>query len=122
MPTFDHVNIVTTPETLEAEAEFLVEVLGLTVVDPGDFMRSRGARWFALEGGAQVHLQADPAHQPELAFHAAVDFGDDIGRVEQILAERGIAVRVPGSLPEQRVFCHDPAGNEWELRGNRAAR
>ena len=118
MPRFHHVNLGVPPDAKAAEATFLIEVLGYRQVDPGERLTAMGANWFEGEDGAQVHLSADPDHHPSARAHVAVELGDDLPTIEQRLSEGGYDVRRVGGDADLRVvFCRDPAGNQWELRG-----
>ncbi len=101
---------------IPAEAAFLVDFLGyrripLTPADPPS------ANWFESADGKQVHLSADPDHQPAARAHVAVDLGDELVLVVGKFDEAGYAYRPSRDASNPTVFCRDPAGNLWELRG-----
>lgn len=110
MPSFNHVNLMVSPDDVEAQEAFLVDVLGYRRVEVEASLKARGARWFEAEDGSQVHLSQTP--------HVAVDYGAQLADVEDRLEKAGFEV-TKGGLPglTQTVFCVDPAGNRWELRG-----
>jgi catechol 2,3-dioxygenase-like lactoylglutathione lyase family enzyme len=113
---FHHVNLGVPEGGAEAEAEFLVGVLGyrripLTPDDPPI------AKWFESADGKQVHLSEDPDHRPAARAHVAVDFGDELALVLRKFDDAGYAYQQFPNNPI--VFCSDPAGNRWELRGTR---
>ena len=112
---------------LDAEAGFLVDVLGYRHAPVPDQLRDR-AHWFDAGDGSQVHLSVDPDHRPAARAHVAVEYGAELAGVEQRLTERGVSfdsMDTPQgvrdvSAPVRVLFCQDPAGNRWELRGARA--
>jgi len=120
MPRFHHVNLGVPPDASTAEATFLLEVLGYRRVDPGERLAAMGANWFEGEDGAQVHLSADPDHRPSARAHVAVVLGDELPTIEQRLSDGGYETRIGGDADLRVVFCRDPAGNQWELRGHQA--
>jgi catechol 2,3-dioxygenase-like lactoylglutathione lyase family enzyme len=111
---FHHVNLAVPPDLIEAEIEFLVEVIGMRPVDPGPELADV-AIWFELDGGAQVHLSRDPAFVPSEKAHVAVEVDEAVDAVEARLVGRGIEVGRARVLPTV-VLCTDPSGNRWELR------
>jgi catechol 2,3-dioxygenase-like lactoylglutathione lyase family enzyme len=119
MPHFHHVNLGVPVDGLDAESEWLVDVLGYQRVDPGAELAAMGACWLEIEDGTQVHLSRDPDHQPAARAHTAVQF-DDLGPVERELTARGHEFSVTDRGALKVLFCQDPAGNRWELRQNLA--
>lgn len=118
MATFHHVNLGVPVDGLQSEATFLQDVLGYRHVEVGEELKGLGANWFEAEDGSQVHLSADPDHRPAARAHVAVAFGAELDDVERRLQAKSIAydsAQRPG-FPRV-VFCQDPAGNRWELRG-----
>ncbi|MBO0729794.1 MAG: hypothetical protein J2P57_11080 [Acidimicrobiaceae bacterium] len=124
MPSFHHVNLGVPVDGIEAEAGFLVDILGYREAPVPEQLRDR-AHWFDAGDGSQVHLSVDPDHRPAARAHVAVEYGAELAGVEQRLTERGVSFDSfdsPQGAPEvsdpRRVlFCQDPAGNRWELRG-----
>jgi catechol 2,3-dioxygenase-like lactoylglutathione lyase family enzyme len=113
---FHHVNLGVPEGGIAAEAAFLVDFLGyrripLTPADPPS------ANWFESADGKQVHLSADPDHQPAARAHVAVDLGDELTLVVGKFDDAGYAYQPSRSASNPTVFCRDPAGNLWELRG-----
>jgi catechol 2,3-dioxygenase-like lactoylglutathione lyase family enzyme len=116
MLRFHHVNLGVPVGGADAEAAFLVEVLGYRKLplDPGV---GPMARWFESEDGKQVHLSEDPDHQPAARAHVAVELGEDLAALEHRLDEMGYDYTAADGADRRTVFCKDPAGNRWELRG-----
>lgn len=115
-----HVNLGVPVGEAETEEAFLVDVLGYArMATPPELAAAfaRQARWFEGEDGTQIHLSEDPDHRPAARAHVAVEVGDElpsfVARLEQADIEHtafdGVGLHV--------VFCQDPAGNRWELRG-----
>jgi catechol 2,3-dioxygenase-like lactoylglutathione lyase family enzyme len=94
-----HVNLGVSTGKVEAEAEWLTEVLGCTEIEGPP-----NAHWFVFDDGAQIHLSEDEFHRPAGRMHVAVQF-EDVAKIRT--AERN-GLRY--------VFCADPSGNKWELR------
>ena len=119
MVRFHHVNLGVPPEGAAAQAAFLTDVLGYRTVDAGESLTAIGAMWFEGDDGAQVHLSVDPEHRPAARAHVAIELGDDLAAVEQRLRTGGHDARVLAGRNGMRVvFCRDPSGNRWELRGD----
>ena len=115
-------NLAVTPGGIEAEAGFLVEILGYRPIDPGDELRRRGAHWFEADDGSQVHLSEDAEHRPAARAHVAVDYRSELSDVRSRLAAASWKfAEFDGAAPNQTILCKDPAGNRWELRGVSAA-
>jgi catechol 2,3-dioxygenase-like lactoylglutathione lyase family enzyme len=118
VPRFHHVNLGVASGGVSAEAGFLVEVLGYRPVEVDDRMRALGVHWFEADDGSQVHLSEDPDHRPAARAHVAIEFGPELAEVERRLEQAAVSYRPldqPGG--PHVVFCRDPAGNRWELRG-----
>ena len=118
----NHVNLGMPVGGAEAEEAFLLEVLGYRRVGTPPEVTAlaarlgRQARWFEGEDGKQIHLSEDPDHRPAALAHVAIDVGEDLPALETKLQQAG--VEHTASEREVRVvFCQDPAGNRWELRG-----
>jgi catechol 2,3-dioxygenase-like lactoylglutathione lyase family enzyme len=111
-----HVNLSIPVDGAEAESAFLVDYLNyrrleLTPETPP------AARWFESEDGAQIHLTPDRDHHPSAKAHVAVDLGDDLTALRSKFDEAGYEY-IDYTGPNGRIlFCQDPAGNRWELRG-----
>ena len=95
---------------------FLLDVLGYRRVAPPPELVGR-ARWFEGEDGKQIHLSEDPDHRPAARAHVAVEVGDDLGALQVRLEQAGVEHAALGGDDLRVVFCQDPAGNRWELRG-----
>lgn len=136
MLRLNHVNLGVSVGGRDVEEAFLVEVLGYQrvtytpevrarLLGLGDLLPSEvrqrieaGEVWFfESEDGSQIHLTEDPDHRPAAQAHVAVDMGADLTQVQEKLAERGIENFALDSEGDRVVFCRDPAGNRWELRG-----
>jgi catechol 2,3-dioxygenase-like lactoylglutathione lyase family enzyme len=114
---FDHVQIAA-PWGCEAEARhFFGDLLGLEEIEKPEPLSSRGGVWFALGGGAQLHVGVEepfaPARKAHPAFRAAAAELDDIA---QRLEAAGDEVAWDDSLPgARRFYTADPWGNRLEL-------
>jgi hypothetical protein len=116
MPRHHHVNLGVPTGGIGAEAGFLVDILGYRKIDPPEELRAR-ANWFEAEDDSQVHLSEDPEHRPAGRAHTAVDYGPDLANVRDRLAHAGLEFATFDGIGPQVIFCTDPAGNRWELRG-----
>ena len=123
MVTFHHVNLGVPVDGLEAEAGFLMDVLGYRRVPIDSELQKMGANWYEADDGSQVHLSADPDHRPAARAHVAVAFGSHLADVERRLQEGSIEFDSSDRPGFPRVvICQDPAGNRWELRGEQGAK
>jgi catechol 2,3-dioxygenase-like lactoylglutathione lyase family enzyme len=115
--TFHHVNLGVPVGGIDAEAQFLIDVLTFKRVElgPDD---PPVATWFESEDGKQVHLSEDPDHRPAARAHVAVEMGDGLAVLEKTLDQSGYKHKVVDSKDRRTVLCKDPAGNRWELRGS----
>ena len=119
MARFHHVNLGVPPEQLDAEAGFLIDVLGYRRVKPDVALGAIGARWYESADGVQVHLSADPDHRPAARAHVAIEFGPELAGVEERLRNATVDFDQSERAGFPRVVtCRDPAGNLWELRGD----
>jgi catechol 2,3-dioxygenase-like lactoylglutathione lyase family enzyme len=119
MVDFHHVNLGIPVGGADAEAAFLVDFVGYQRVeltpDAGPT-----ARWFESSDGKQVHLSEDPDHRPAARAHVAVELGDQLGALERKFDQVGYQYETADRADRRTVFCQDPAGNRWELRGTLA--
>jgi catechol 2,3-dioxygenase-like lactoylglutathione lyase family enzyme len=120
MPRFHHVNLGVPVGGTEPEETFLLEVLGYRRVAPPPELDGL-ARWFEGEDGKQIHLSEDPDHRPAARAHVAVEFGDELAELQGRLERAGREYATFDAEDMRVVFCADPAGNRWELRGSRPA-
>jgi catechol 2,3-dioxygenase-like lactoylglutathione lyase family enzyme len=119
MVAFHHVNLGVPVDGLEAEADFLLDVLGYRRVEVDEQLEQMGVNWFEADDGSQVHLSVDPDHRPAARAHVAVAFGPALGDVEGRLQERAIKFASSQRVGfPQVLLCRDPSGNRWELRGD----
>ena len=116
MPTFHHANLGTPPDLAEAEANFLVGILGYRRLEPPRIATDFGARWFGAEDGTQVHLSLDPDHAPAAMAHIAIDVRGQCDAIETRLTKAGIRFKATEFDGNRIILCKDPAGNRWELR------
>lgn len=114
---FHHVNLGVPVGGAEAEEAFLQDVLGYRWVAPPPELAGR-ARWFESEDGRQIHLSEDPDHRPAARAHVAVEVGADLAGLEARLEQAGVEHTALDGNDLRVVFCQDPAGNRWELRGS----
>jgi catechol 2,3-dioxygenase-like lactoylglutathione lyase family enzyme len=117
MPKFHHANLGVRPDQEDAEAEFLVGILGYRRIQPPPIALGFGARWFEADDGTQVHLSLDPEHRPAARAHTAIDISGECEAIEARLTAAGIEFTAGDSNGQRIVNCADPAGNKWELRG-----
>ena len=115
MVRFHHVNLGVPVGGADAEGAFLVDVLDYRRVDSSE--GGPTAKWFESDDGKQVHLSEDPDHRPAARAHVAVELGEDLSGTELKLSELGYAYDAAERGDRRTVFCQDPAGNRWELRG-----
>jgi catechol 2,3-dioxygenase-like lactoylglutathione lyase family enzyme len=113
---FHHVNLGVPVGGGDAEAAFLVDLLGYRTV-PLTPDAGPTARWFESEDGKQIHLSEDPDHRPAARAHVAVELGDAMADLERKLVQAGYEFQSIGREDRRTVLCQDPAGNRWELRG-----
>lgn len=118
MARLHHVNLGVPPDGADAEADFLMGVLGYRKVEPPPEAQGFGARWYETDDGTQVHLSLDPEHQPAARAHTAIEFGDDLDAVAARLRGAGVEFGDNEFDGRRILFCQDPAGNRWELRGS----
>lgn len=106
------------PPGCEDEARrFFGDLLGLQELEKPELLRSRGGAWFALSGGAQLHVGVEvsftPARKAHPAFRVAADELDELA---QRLETAGEQVEWDDSLPDvRRFYTADPWGNRLEL-------
>jgi catechol 2,3-dioxygenase-like lactoylglutathione lyase family enzyme len=115
-----HVNLGVPLGGVEAEEMFLLEILGYRrVPTPPELTNTfaRQARWFESEDGKQIHLSEDPDHRPAARAHVAVEVESDLPILVARLDQAGLEHSAFDSGDLHVVFCQDPAGNRWELRG-----
>jgi catechol 2,3-dioxygenase-like lactoylglutathione lyase family enzyme len=117
VPRFHHVNLGVPVGGTEAEEAFLLEVLGYRRVAPPPDLADR-ARWFEGEDGKQIHLSEDPDHRPAARAHVAVEVGNELDELQGRLQRAGREYAAFDGNDVRIVFCADPAGNRWELRGS----
>jgi catechol 2,3-dioxygenase-like lactoylglutathione lyase family enzyme len=114
----DHVNLGVPSDGLDAEAAFLVELLGYRRAEPGPEVSRFGTLWwFEGDDGAQIHLSEDPEHRPAARAHTAVRLGDALDETVARLAAAGHRCDELAFDGARHVFTRDPAGNTWELIG-----
>jgi len=116
MLVFHHANLGVPVGGADAEGAFLVNVLGYKSMELHPTTPPT-ARWFESEDGKQIHLSEDPDHRPAARAHVAVEVGDDLQALEQKLTLAEIECKSFELNGLRIVFCEDPAGNRWELRG-----
>lgn len=113
MLSFHHVNLGVPVGGLDAQATFLVDVLGFRRIEPAPV----GASWFEADDGKQIHLSEDAEHRPAARAHVAVELGDSLGRLAEKFDDTHYRYRSVDSDGRRTVLCKDPSGNRWELRG-----
>jgi catechol 2,3-dioxygenase-like lactoylglutathione lyase family enzyme len=115
MVQFHHVNLGIPVGGADAEDSFLVDLLGLVRLESPP--EAPQAKWFECADGSQIHLSEDPDHRAAARAHVAVVLGDDLPALESKLDGVGYEYRAFDAMNLRIVFCQDPAGNQWELRG-----
>jgi catechol 2,3-dioxygenase-like lactoylglutathione lyase family enzyme len=114
--TFHHVNLGVPAGGIDAETDFLTDVLTFKRVSLGPDDPAM-ATWFESDDGKQVHLSEDPEHRPAARAHVAVELGDDdLTALTRNLEQIGYKHKVVDGEDRRTVLCKDPAGNRWELR------
>ncbi len=114
----DHVNLGVPVDGLEAEAGFLVDLLGYRRAQAGPEAQGFGTLWwFEGDDGAQVHLSADPEHRPAARAHTAIRLDDALDVTLERLRAAGHEGGEIAFDGDRHVFVRDPAGNTWELIG-----
>lgn len=117
MPTFHHANLGIPPDLADAEAAFLVDVLGYRRLEAPAAAADFGARWFEADDGTQVHLSLDPEHSPAAMAHTALSVRGEFDVIQARLSDRGVRFKAAEFDGNRIMLCKDPAGNRWELRG-----
>lgn len=116
MPTLHHVNLGIPPDRGDAEAEFLVGILGYRRLERPKPDADFGARWFEADDGTQVHLSLDPEHTPAAMAHTALHMGADGDAIATRLSDAGVSFKEAQFDGVWILLCQDPAGNRWGLR------
>jgi hypothetical protein len=116
MPRLHHVNLSIPVGGADEESSFLLDFLDYRKLEltPGT---PPAAKWFEAEDGTQIHLSEDPDHHPSARAHVAVQLGDYLTTLKKKFDDAGYAYRVFEGAEGRTLFCSDPAGNRWELRG-----
>jgi len=110
------VNLSIPVDGAEAEGTFLVDFLHYRKLEMTPDTPPT-ARWFEGEDGAQIHLSEDPDHHPSARAHVAVELGDYLTTLESKFDEASYEYTAFEGRNGRVLFCQDPAGNRWELRG-----
>jgi catechol 2,3-dioxygenase-like lactoylglutathione lyase family enzyme len=118
MRRIHHVNLGVPPELVDAESQFLVEVLGYRVAEIPPEIERFEPLWFDADDGTQVHLSRDPEHVPAGHAHTALVVGDELDAIQQRLDDAGARYKATEGMGNRIVLCRDPAGNRWELRSS----
>jgi len=112
----DHINLTVPEDGVDAEAAWLVDLLGYTTVEPGPDVAALGrVHWFEAEDGTQVHLSPDPDHRPSRRAHTAMFVGPGLEALKEKVEASGqetFEIRLDG---RRQLFATDPAGNLWEF-------
>jgi catechol 2,3-dioxygenase-like lactoylglutathione lyase family enzyme len=117
-PYLDHVQLAAPPGCEAAAREFYGGLLGLAEIEKPSGVRASGGAWFALGGGAQLHIGVEREHSAARKAHPGLRVGSRAAL--EALAERLAAAQAPVEwderLPEvRRFFTADPWGNRLEL-------
>jgi len=116
MVNLHHVNLGVPVGGVDAESKFLVDVLHYhQISDTAEFSTTH---WFESEDGKQIHLSEDPDHRPAARAHVAIEMGDELAELERTFEQSGYEFTASNGIAHRTVFCCDPAGNRWELRGS----
>jgi hypothetical protein len=116
MLSFHHANLGGPLGGADAEAAFLVDILGYKRLEPPPDLASI-AIWFESEDAKQIHLSEDPDHRPAARAHVAVEVGDTLAALEGKLTNADHQYEAIDNEDLRILLCRDPAGNRWELRG-----
>jgi hypothetical protein len=119
VPQFHHVNLGLPPGGLEAQADFIVDVLGYHRIEVPDSLVGR-ANWFEADDGSQIHLSEDPNHRPAERAHVALHYGEELDALRERLQAKSWEFTESDGAAMGRgitIFTADPAGNRFELRG-----
>jgi catechol 2,3-dioxygenase-like lactoylglutathione lyase family enzyme len=116
MLRFHHVNLGVPVDCEDAEEDFLVRILGYRRASTPAGLDGL-VRWFEGDDGSQVHLSEDPDHRPAARAHVAVEIGEELPALEGELNSAGFDCTALVAEGRRLLFCRDPAGNRWELRG-----
>jgi hypothetical protein len=114
-----HVNLSIPVDGEASESAFLVDFLNYQRLELTPDTPPM-AKWFEGEDGTQIHLSEDPDHHPSSRAHVALELGDDLAALKAKFDEAGYAYKEFDGPNGRLLFCQDPAGNRWELRGNLA--
>ena len=121
MPTMHHVNLCVPEGGADAEADWLVNVLGYRKAEPGPEAAKLGALWwYEADDGHQVHLTVAAEHRPSPRAHTAIRIGDALDEVLARVEARGGKCHAMTFDGDRHAFTNDPAGNLWELIGRPA--
>jgi catechol 2,3-dioxygenase-like lactoylglutathione lyase family enzyme len=112
---FHHVNLGVPLDGIDAETEWLVDVLGMARVPPPQGLEGRELWWFESDGGWQVHLSRDEEHRPARMAHVAVEV-DDVEGIRTRIEARSEKYSMGGLAGLTVLNCKDPSGNRWEIR------
>ena len=114
----DHVQVAAPAGCEAAARRFYGELLGLREVEKPGALRGRGGVWFALGGGAQLHVGVADPFSPALKAHPGL-------RVSGVAAIEALADRLRGGgapvtwdeelAGVRRFFTADPFGNRLEV-------
>jgi catechol 2,3-dioxygenase-like lactoylglutathione lyase family enzyme len=112
-----HVNLSIPVDGADAEAAFLVDFLNYRRVELTPDTPPQ-AKWFEGEDGTQIHLSEDPDHHPSTRAHVALELGDYLPTLKGKFDTAGYEYIEYDAGNGPLLFCQDPAGNRWELRGD----
>jgi catechol 2,3-dioxygenase-like lactoylglutathione lyase family enzyme len=113
-----HVNLTVPEDAADAEADWLIDLLGYQRAVPGPDAEKLGTlRWFQGDDGHQVHLSIDADHAPSKRAHTAIRLDGALDDVVARLEAKGESPRAITFDGDRHVFTTDPAGNLWELIG-----
>jgi catechol 2,3-dioxygenase-like lactoylglutathione lyase family enzyme len=118
-PALDHVQVAAPPGCEPQARRFYGELLGLVELEKPAPLRARGGAWFALGGGAQLHIGVEDPFTPARKAHPALRV---TGAGLRVLADRLQHAGAPVTWDQdlaglQRFFTADPWGNRLELLG-----
>ena len=118
--SLDHVQVAAPPDCETQARAFYGELLGLPELPKPDALADRGGAWFALAGGAALHVGVVASgFTPATKAHPALRVGDEAalrGLADRI-TRAGAVVDWSEPLPgvTARLFTTDPWGNRIEL-------
>ena len=110
-----HVSVPSAPGRLPQSRAFYAETLGLREIPAPETITELDVIWFALDGGAELHVYDAPDDAASALRHFCL-VADDLNVMRRRLEDAGVAVWDSEPIRGRpRFFCSDPAGNSIEF-------